>query len=123
MEIFNKKIVLEDGEEYLVGYSKEKGYKNYDGLGWTILVRQPLNIAYEPLDNLTNFIMLIGYIIAPIFALLGWIVAGAISKPLKNIVIASEKLKSDKSVEIPEYKGIKDIELLIYSISWVLFLF
>ena len=107
----------QDGKEYLVGYSKENGYKNYEGLGWTILVTQPLDIAYEPVENLSNFVMLIGFIVAPIFAFLGWIAAGTISKPLNKIVIASEKLKEDKTVEIPEYKGIKDIELLSSSLK------
>lgn len=105
-----------DGEKYLTGYNSEYGYKNYKGLGWTILVRQPLNIAYAPVQNLINFIILIGIILAGIFALIGWIIAGLISKPLKKIVLTANELRLGEEVEIPEYHGIKDIEILSASL-------
>lgn len=106
----------QDGKEYLTGYSSENGYKNYKGLGWTILVRQPLNIAYEPVEELRDFIIIIGVVLAIIFAFIGWIIAGVIAKPLKKIVLSADKLRLGQQVEIPEYHGIKDIELLSVSL-------
>ncbi|WP_291647644.1 cache domain-containing protein [Clostridium sp.] len=106
----------QDGKEYLTGYSSENGYKDYKGLGWTILVRQPLSIAYKPVEELRNFIIIIGVVLAIIFAYIGWIIAGVIAKPLKKIVLSADKLRLGEQVEIPEYHGIKDIELLSVSL-------
>ncbi|MCF0148244.1 MAG: GGDEF domain-containing protein [Clostridium sp.] len=106
-----------NGEEYLTGYSVEHGYKNYKGLGWTVLVRKPLDIAYKPVVELRNFIIIIGLVLAVIFALIGLIIARLIANPLKKIALSAEKLKSGERVEIPEYNGIKDIELLSVSLK------
>ncbi len=106
-----------DGRKYLTGCSEENGYKNYKGLNWTILVRKPLDIAYKPVVELRNFIIIIGLALAIIFALIGLIIARIIANPLKKIALSAEKLKSGERVEIPEYHGIKDIELLSVSLK------
>lgn len=106
----------QDGKKYLTGYYSENGYKNYKGLGWTILVRQPLDIAYAPVKEIKNFIIIIGGILSVIFAFIGWITAGVIAKPLKKIVLTADMLRLNEKVEIPEYHGIRDIEMLSKSL-------
>lgn len=41
-----------DGEEYLVGFSSDRGFEDYPGLGWRVLVRQDLDEAYAPVDQM-----------------------------------------------------------------------
>lgn len=106
----------DDGKNYLIGYSPENGYKNYKGLGWTVLVRQPLDIAYGPVNEVRNFIIIIGIILAGVFAFIGWIIAGLIAKPLQEIVVAANQLRLGEKVEIPKYHGIEDIEILSTSL-------
>lgn len=105
-----------DGKNYLTGYSSENGYKDYKGLGWKVLVRQPVEIAYKPVDTLINFIIIIGIISAGIFGFIGWISAGIIAKPLQQIVLTANLLRLGEKVEIPKYHGIKDIEILSSSL-------
>lgn len=107
----------QDGKKYLTGYAAESGYKNYKGLGWTILVRQPLDIAYEPVEKLKSFIIIIGVLLSGVFAMIGWVIAGLIAKPLQNITYFADKLRLGHKVEIPKYNGIKDIEILSESLS------
>ncbi|TDL80717.1 diguanylate cyclase domain-containing protein [Peribacillus frigoritolerans] len=56
--------------------------------------------------------MLLGITSAFIFAVIGWFAAGRIAEPLGSISAAAHSLKKGKNVRIPDYKGIKDIEVL-----------
>ncbi|WP_010173495.1 diguanylate cyclase domain-containing protein [Bacillus coahuilensis] len=101
-----------DEKEYVTGYSYGQGYQNYEGLGWTVLVRIPKEIAYQPLEDLQQSILLIGLGFAVLFSFLGWYLSGFFTKPLRKITISANQLMLGQNVEIPEYKGIKDIEIL-----------
>lgn len=109
-----------DGKRYLTGYAQEKGYRDYKGLGWTVIVRQPLNVAYTPADELKSHIIIFGLIFAAIFAVLGYILAGMIANPLTGISESAEKLRLGEKVEIPKYEGIKEIESLSLSLRSLL---
>ncbi|VYU53638.1 diguanylate cyclase [Clostridium tertium] len=105
-----------DGKEYLTGYAVENGYKDYKGLGWTVVVRQPIDIAYEPVENLKDFVIVIVCILAVVFAFIGWVSADIIARPIKKIILAADRLRFGEDIEIPRYKGIKDIEMLSKSL-------
>ena len=104
-----------DGQEYLTGYALGTGHMNYKGLGWSVLVRQPIEIAFAPLRQLQLLILLIGSISALIFAWFGWLMAGSLSRPLREITKAADKLRFGEKIQIPELKGIEEIEILTSS--------
>jgi GGDEF domain-containing protein len=105
-----------DGREYLTGAATSQGYRNYDGLGWTVLAREQLNVAYQPVHDMTRNILLWGSLIAVLFALLGWVLAGHFTRPLRQIAKAADRLSAGKASIIPDPKGTKEIESLSYSI-------
>lgn len=105
-----------DGKKYVTGYAYGKGYSNYPGLGWTVIVRQPEDAAYFSLKELQKKILLVGICIAVVFAVVGRFLAGIIVKPLNRISEAAQALKKGERVEIPVIKGIKDIEILSSSL-------
>lgn len=105
-----------DGKSYLTGFAFEKGYLNYPGLGWSVIVRQPSSVAFKPAADLQHYIMLAGAILALIFAVIGWFMASKISNPLKNISQAANRLKNGEKVAIPSFSGIKDLEILSLSL-------
>ncbi|ANE45673.1 diguanylate cyclase [Paenibacillus swuensis] len=105
-----------DDKKYLTGYAYGKGYLNYPGLGWTILVRQPMETAFFPVNQLQRFIVIVGVLGTLLFGLIGWIAASWIARPLKRIADAADDLRSGKRVEIPVHTGIKDIEILSLSL-------
>ena len=49
-----------DGKHYLTGLATSQGYKDYPGLGWTVIARQSLDEAYAPARELTYHILLWG---------------------------------------------------------------
>lgn len=102
----------EKGQEYLTGVAKSKGYKNYDGLGWTVLVRQPSQVAFSDASTLRNYILIAGLIASLLTAIIGWFVARLLTRPLKKITQAAEAMQHDRSKSIPSHTGIREIEVL-----------
>ncbi|RSK25852.1 diguanylate cyclase [Bacillus sp. HMF5848] len=102
----------DDGKQYLTGYVLTGGYKDYPGLEWTVLVRQPVEVAYAPSQELRSFFLVSGLILVVLFAFLGWFLAGQITRPLKNISRVANRLRDGDIVKIPPYKGLTEIEIL-----------
>ena len=111
-----------DHKNYVTGYQAGKGYLDYKGLGWTVLVRQPEDVAFQAVHDLRRNIMWIGTSIACVFAIIGWFLSGVISKPLQEISTASNKLRTGEDVSIPQFKGIKEIHILSTSLRALVFL-
>ncbi|WXL27091.1 GGDEF domain-containing protein [Ectopseudomonas mendocina] len=105
-----------DGQEYLTGVASSKGYRNFEGLGWTVIARQPLNQAYDPAREMTRNIWLWGGLLAVLFALLGWFLAGYFTRPLRRIAKAADRLSAGKVSVIPDLKGTSEIVTLSQSI-------
>lgn len=101
---------------YLSGYSYGDGYLNYPGLGWTVIVRQPSEVAFASVHQLERFIVLVGMASAVIFGIFGWFLAGWIVRPLDNITKTADLLSSGADVEIPVFERIKDVALLSASL-------
>lgn len=101
-----------DGKDYLTGFSIGDGHHDYSGLGWIVIVRIPTEDAFAPIDHLKNFIIKLGTISAFIFAVIGWLLAGFVTSPLRKITKAAHNLRLGNEAAIPFIKGIKDLELL-----------
>ncbi|UZJ77975.1 diguanylate cyclase domain-containing protein [Fictibacillus sp. KU28468] len=105
-----------DGKTYLTGYALGQGHLDYQGLGWAIIVRQSEDAAFIPAKNLQSFILFFGGICSVLFAIAGWLLAGKIAGPLQQITNAAYELRKGNKVEIPQVRGIKDIEVLSSSL-------
>jgi len=90
-----------DGRKYLVGYSKGKGYASYPGLGWTVLVRQNVEDAYEPVRRIQRTVLGSGIVLALLFSLLGLIAARRISRPMQELAEAAQRIQRRELTEIP----------------------
>jgi diguanylate cyclase (GGDEF)-like protein len=105
-----------DGKTYLTGYIQGKGYMDYKGLGWTVLVRQPLSTAYAPIAKLKSLIIMIGIVFGIIFAIAAFLIARKVYKPLHEITEVANQIKEGKTIDIPIMKGIQEIEILSSSL-------
>ncbi|MBM7578541.1 sensor domain-containing diguanylate cyclase [Jeotgalibacillus terrae] len=105
-----------DGGDYVTGYMLEDGYNEYPGMEWTILVRQPIEVAFTPIKKLMVFFIIAGIMFVLLFAVLGWFLAGKIASPLKNLATAADRLRFGEHVQIPHYKGISELETLSASL-------
>lgn len=105
-----------DGKRYLTGLATSQGYKDYPGLGWTVIARQSLDEAYAPARELTYRILLWGSGLALLFAFLGWLLAGYFTRPLRQIAQAADRLSAGEISVIPDLQGTREIEILSHSI-------
>ncbi len=108
---------FDDNIKYLTGYTRSDGYADYNGLGWTILVRQPFDSAFSSTYTLLYIILFVSVIFTVLFSAVGWYFAGLLIKPLEKIAIAANDIRLGKQSEIPFYHGIRDIEILSLSLT------
>ncbi len=105
-----------DGTRYLTGYALSDGFLQYPGLEWTVLVRQPEKIAFKAVEAMRDRIIFQGLLFLIIFSVIGWILAGVVSNPIRKLVHSSQLLRDGERVEVPIIRGIKDIETLSISL-------
>jgi diguanylate cyclase (GGDEF)-like protein len=107
-----------DGKTYLAGYSLSRGYRNYPGLGWVVIVREPLDHAYAPVKLLSEKFFIVGTAIALLFAAFGWFLAVYISRPLITISGAALSLqRDDAKLAFPVIDNFREVAVLSRSLA------
>lgn len=74
-----------DGRAYLTSAVRSQGYRDYPGLGWSVIVRQPVDTALASARTLQWQIAGLGLLGAALFGLLGWQLAGRLTAPLRLV--------------------------------------
>lgn len=101
-----------DGHHYLVGYASDRGFNDYPGLGWRVLVRQRLDEAHAPAAALQRELLIAGLIGALGISLLGWGVARWIARPLRALTTAATQLQDGQAVRVPIANHYHEVEQL-----------
>ena len=89
-----------DGQSYLVGFARSKGFESYPGLGWTVLVRQDVDDAYAPALRLRERALWSGVALAALFSVVGMLLARRITRPLGQLVRDAERIRRGESVQL-----------------------
>ncbi|MGF9695819.1 diguanylate cyclase domain-containing protein [Paenibacillus sp. MABNR03] len=105
-----------DGTEYVTGMAFSQGHLDYPGLGWTIVVRQLKSTAFASVTDMLWFNVWAGLAVTVLFALIGWLISRRISSPIARLTQVADQLRAGDQVQIPENRGIKEIEVLSVSI-------
>ncbi|HEX6591061.1 MAG TPA: diguanylate cyclase [Moraxellaceae bacterium] len=87
-----------DGEDYLSGSFRSQGYRDNPGLGWRVVVRQPVDKAFAASKQLQVYIIGTGVALALLFTLLGMALAHFLSRPLAELAQAADRLRSGLAV-------------------------
>lgn len=91
-----------NGRTYLVGHATSSGYRDYQGFGWTALVREDISTAFAPARALQQHILTVGAGVGLFFAWLSWLMAGRIAQPIRRISQAAEKVAAgDLHYDVP----------------------
>lgn len=85
-----------DGRSYLTAAMRSAGYRDYAGLGWTVVARQPLDVALAPARALQRQILAIGLSGALSFGLFGWWLAGHLTAPLRRVAQQAQALMPEE---------------------------
>lgn len=81
---------------YLSAHASTAGHRDYPGLGWQVVVRQTADRALTSVAALRGFILVAGSGVALAAALLAWLLAGLIARPLLELAVAAETLGRDQ---------------------------
>jgi diguanylate cyclase (GGDEF)-like protein len=110
-----------DGKSYLTGTGFAAGEGQFAGPGsvpmrWTVLVREAPEFAFAPALQLEQEIIVTGVVLAIAVAVVGWIVAGFITRPLSKIAAAADRLRTGESTSMPVFTGSAEVETLSASL-------
>lgn len=113
--------VWPDGKQYVVGYSRSVGYDSYPGLGWVVVVRQPLEEAFRPVNDLRNRILWAGLVAAAFVSLIVWAFARTITRPLETLTRQADLLRGDHTKKIsPVHSRLTEVQILQRALSALL---
>ena len=81
-----------EGEE-LFAHTHSKGYRDYKGLGWILIVEHETEEIFAPVFKLRNTLIIISGIITIIAVLIGLFLAKSITKPIQKLSESTKKIK------------------------------
>ncbi|WP_337877782.1 ATP-binding protein [Caldimonas sp.] len=106
-----------DGQAYLTAAQASSGYRDFPGLGWTVLVRQPARTALQAAHDLQMRIWMIGLGAAALFAVAGWWLAGRLAAPLRTIAARARALSQRALPDPPTPAGGDELATLSHALA------
>ncbi|MCC7367525.1 MAG: diguanylate cyclase [Chloroflexi bacterium] len=95
-----------DGVEYVTGFARSRGFQSYPGLGWIVLVRQRSDVALAPIQAIQLAIVLVAFALGLVFAVVGWLSAARILRPLRRLAVTAERVRlGQRDLPLPEVNG------------------
>ncbi len=92
-----------DGRTYLSGYTRTAGYRDYPGLGWSVLVRQDTQSAFAPVGQVQRRIAVWGAVVALLTAVLAWFAAELVARPLRMLAGSATALGRGEPIRAPRH--------------------
>ncbi len=94
------------GAPYLTGFARSRGYRDFRGLGWLIVVRQPADLALAPARALQQTIAGWGIFLTAALTLASWLTAGYVARRLRAIGTAAQRIQEgDILTVMPRARG------------------
>jgi len=109
-----------DGERYVVGFSRSRGWQDSPGLGWAVLVRQELAEANAPLLGLKHEVWAAGLVLAALFSLVGLLVAYGITRPLKRLADSARAVGTGQGELVEQPGAYREVDSLAHSLTALL---
>ncbi|MBJ6127955.1 sensor domain-containing diguanylate cyclase [Microvirga splendida] len=97
-------------EAMLTGFAVAEGYRDYPGLGWIVVSRQPDSIAFAATRGIVWMIMGLGCAIAAIGLVCALFIAKGVVRPLQTIIEAANRIGRDPAItQLPRVTGSLEI--------------
>ncbi|MDB6000098.1 MAG: hypothetical protein JWP52_1797 [Rhizobacter sp.] len=96
-------IRMVDGQAVFTAVAPTRGAGRFTGLGWTVVVRQPVALALADYRELRNEILAAGAAVCVLFCFVAAFVARRLSSPLRRM---ARTLESDEVDADPEQMGL-----------------
>ena len=107
-----------DGKRYLTAAVRESTYKNYPGMGWSVIARRDEADAFGPAEELSKMLILGGLATALLFSAILWIVLNRQLRPLERIASAAKRIQEENvAIEIPQPEGEGEVAVFARSLT------
>lgn len=95
---------------YLAGYAGTRGFREYRGQRWLVVVRQPFAEAFAPVQELRNRIIRVGLGLVVMLVIVTWYFAARFERRIRAIATAAQRIgEGDVLTLMPQPAG--DTEL------------
>lgn len=101
-----------DGRQYLTGYARSDGYRQFSGLGHVVLVRQEAGTALAPARQLEQSIAAWSAFFILVASFLAWRLSEILAGPMLRLSKAAEQVRSGQPVEIPHVGAFSEAAVL-----------
>ncbi len=94
------------GTAYLTGYARSRGFRDYRGQGWLVVVRQPVSDAFAAVPALRQLILRLGTGLVVALSILCWIFAARFERRLHAVGTAAGRIsEGDVLALLPQPHG------------------
>jgi diguanylate cyclase (GGDEF)-like protein len=94
----------------LTGFAVAEGYRDYPGLNWIVISRQPDSVAFAATRGIVWMIMGLGCAIAAIGLVCALLIAKGVVRPLQTIIEAANRIGRDPTIsQLPRVTGSLEI--------------
>lgn len=114
-----EKEEAEEEKEFFC-YARSKGYKDYKGLGWILMIEHGTNEVFAPVAELKNIIVGISLIVITLAILIGLFISKSISIPIKELTKDVDEIsKGNFDVRLGQSR-IDEVKTLTNSLNRIL---
>ena len=90
-------VVWPDRQPYLTTLVRTAGYLDFPGLGWSVMMRQPRAVAFAEAQTIQRHVLWVGLAAAALVALIAWLLAGWLARPLTALSDAARRIGKGES--------------------------
>ena len=83
----------EDGNPVVTGFARTRGYRDFSGFGWVVLVQLDRASAYAPINNLVWMVGLIGLLVVAPLTGFGVFASRKLAHERQDLLLARQKLE------------------------------
>jgi len=107
-----------EGTTFLTGFSRSRGFREYRGLGWVAVVRQPVRLAFAPVTTLRHSLARWGCAIVAVGIIAAWVLAGRLTRRLHSITAASQRIREgDILAVLPHPTGESEVSRMCRAVG------
>ncbi len=110
-----------DEEEQLVAHAYSRGYRNYKGLDWVLVIEHKTGEIFSPINGLRNLLLMVSMVVIVLAILIGFLISRLISRPLKKLSqTVDEVSKGNFKVEVNKDSKVKEVNTLADSLDRIM---
>lgn len=106
-----------DGTTYATSLVATRGHGRYPGLGWTVVVRQPEQVAFADYQRLRHELILAGLLTCLVAAACASFVARRLTNPLTALTDVIRRRGEGEATAIPRLQGYAEVGLLSQALA------